>query len=163
MKRLTIKLSLAAMLFTTLPVHADDLFTGDVKSACEAVLCLSTGQRPKECASRIKRYFSIKMRKISDTLKARKNFLNLCPAATQDEKMANLIDAITNGAGRCDYAALNSSLMVWYGKVGEFNYYIKNTLPSYCAAYTNNAYTNIKQAVYVGTPKNGGHWIEATN
>lgn len=113
MKRLAIFSALAATLCASVPAQADDLFTGDVKLACEAVLCLSSGTRPSECAPSLQRYFSISMKKFSDTLKARKNFLNLCPAASQDENMVKLVDAITNGAGRCDYAALNSTLRVW--------------------------------------------------
>lgn len=160
MKRLAITSALAAMLFASVPASADEMFTGDVKLACEAVLCLSTGQRPNECAPSIQRYFSISMKKFSDTLKARKNFLNLCPASTQDQKMVALVDAITNGAGRCDYAALNSNLMVWSG--GEDGRrYISNALPSYCTAYNGNAYTDIKAPRYVGIPERGGFWVEA--
>lgn len=159
MKRLAITSALSAMLFASVPASANELFTGDVKLACEAVLCLSTGQRPSECTPSIQRYFSISMKKFSDTLKARKNFLNLCPASTQDQKMVALVDAITNGAGRCDYAALNATLMVWNGPDGTSH--ISNALPAYCAAYNGNAYTDIKAARYVGVPERGGFWVEA--
>lgn len=161
MKRLAITSALAAMFFTAAPAQADDgLFTGDVRLACEAVLCLSSGTRPSECSPSIQRYFSITAKKLSDTIKKRKNFLNLCPAATQDEKMIALVDAITNGAGRCDYAALNSTLRVW-NSYEDGAGYIRNTLPSYCTAYNGNAYTDIKAPRYVGIPERGGHWVEA--
>ena len=160
MKRLAITSALAAMLFASVPVQADNLFTGDVKLACEAVLCLSSGTRPSECTPPIQKYFSISMKKFSDTLKARKNFLNLCPAASQDEKMVALVDAITNGAGRCDYASLNSQLRVW-NNADDGAGYINNALPSYCTAYNSNSYTDIKAPRYVGVPERGGFWVDA--
>ena len=36
-------------------------------------------------------------KKLKDTLKARRNFLNLCPAASQDDKMRQLVNDISNG------------------------------------------------------------------
>ena len=86
--------------------------------------------------------------------------MNLCPAATQDPKMVALVDAIINGAGRCDYASLNSTLRVW-NNYEDGAGYIRNALPSYCTAYNGNAYTDIKAARYVGTPERGGYWVEA--
>lgn len=161
MKRLAITSALAAMFITAAPAHADDgLFTGDVRLACEAVLCLSSGTRPSECTPSIQKYFSITAKKLSDTIKKRKSFLNLCPAATQDAKMVALVDAITNGAGRCDYASLNSTLRVW-NSYEDGAGYISNALPSYCTAYNGNAYTDIKAPRYVGEPERGGYWVEA--
>jgi hypothetical protein len=72
-----------------------DMLTGDTKLACEAILCLSSGQRPDECNESIQKYFSIKAKKPQDTIKARQNFLNLCPvdgADKKDEKFADLRD-----------------------------------------------------------------------
>ncbi len=161
MKRLAITSALAAMFITAAPAHADDgLFTGDVRLACEAVLCLSSGTRPSECTPSIQKYFSITAKKLSDTIKKRKSFLNLCPAATQDAKMVALVDAITNGAGPCDYASLNSTLRVW-NSYEDGAGYISNALPSYCTAYNSNAYTDIKAPRYVGVPERGGYWVEA--
>lgn len=160
MKRPAVITALAAMFFSAAPAQADELFTGDVRLACEAILCLSSGSRPSECAPSIQKYFSITARKLSNTIKKRKSFLNLCPAATQDEKMAALVDAITNGAGRCDYASLNSTLRVWSSHEDGAGY-ISDTLPSYCTTYNSNAYTDIKAPRYVGTPERGGYWIEA--
>lgn len=160
MKRLAISSALAAMIFASVPAQADELFTGDVKLACEAVLCLSTGQRPDECSPSIKKYFSITAKKLSDTIKKRKGFLELCPAATQDEKMIALVDSIANGAGRCDYASLNANQRVWSGGEDGVSY-ISNAMPSNCNAYNNNAYTDIKAPRYVGLPERGGYWVEA--
>lgn len=165
MKRSSINATLAALVFSMIPAQAEELFTGDVKLACEAVLCLSSGTRPGECAPSLNRYFSITAKKMSDTIRKRKNFLNLCPAASQDEKMIALVDAISNGAGRCDYASLNATLRVWNWnrKSGGAKTYIRNSLPSYCSAYNGNAYTDIAAPRYVGIPTRGGHWVEARN
>ncbi len=56
-----------------------DILTGDVKLSCEAILCLASSTRPKECKPSIKKYFSIKSKKWKNTLKKRKRFLKLCP------------------------------------------------------------------------------------
>ncbi|MCR5860135.1 TrbM/KikA/MpfK family conjugal transfer protein [Mesorhizobium sp. J428] len=148
------------------PAKAEGMFTGDTKLACEAILCLSTGQQPSECAPSIRRYFSIDARRISDTIKARKNFLNLCPSASQDDNMRSLVDSIANGAGRCDAAALNASMRVWRPRDDDRPTYIRNTLPSHCAAYGSHGYTdhtNGTVARYVGDPNNGGFWVDAAD
>jgi len=38
-------------------------------------------------------------------------------------------------------------------------------MPSYCTAYNNNAYTDLKgvAARYVGTPERGGFWVDPAN
>lgn len=45
-----------------------ELLTGDTRLACEAILCLSTGERPSECQPAIRRYFSIVRRTLGKTL-----------------------------------------------------------------------------------------------
>jgi hypothetical protein len=60
--------------------------------ACEATLCLATGTRPNECTPSIKKYFSISAKKFKDTLKARKNFLKLCPS-TDDAQASQIVNA----------------------------------------------------------------------
>ena len=98
----------AAMLGAAPAAFADnEVLTGDVRLACEAVLCLSSGDRPSECAPSIKRYFSIRHKKLGDTLKARRNFLKMCPASSENAEMAGLTDAIAEGAG---VAAMQTSL-----------------------------------------------------
>lgn len=74
--------------------------------------------------------------------------------------MVALVDAINNGADRCDYASLNSTLRVWNG-TDDGAGYISNSLPSYCAAYSSNPYTAIDAPRYVGIPERGGFWVEA--
>lgn len=153
---------LSSFLATT-TLAEEEIFTGDLRLSCEAILCLSTGTRPNECMPSIARYFSINHKKWSDTIRGRINFLNMCPATHSDQKMNSLIDAIANGAGRCDAASLNSSQMVWRGI--NRGYYISNNLPNHCSNYTNHSYTDLKTSAprYVGTPQKNGYWVEATD
>ena len=94
---------------------AQDVLTGDTRLACEAILCLSSGTRPSECTPSLSRYFNITKRKLSDTIRARLNFLQLCPVASQTPEMQSLVSAISRGAGRCDAQSLNSTLVMWTG------------------------------------------------
>ena len=48
-------------------VNVGDVLEGDKRLACEAILCLSSGTRPSECAPSLSRYFGISMKKLSDT------------------------------------------------------------------------------------------------
>ena len=158
-----ILLTLVASCSLVNPVAAQNAFTGDVKLACEAILCLSSGTRPNECAPSLKRYFSISFSRFSDTIKERTNFLNLCPAASQDNSMKSLVSAIANGAGRCDAQALNAQLMTQYSTDSNSEYSISDAMPAYCGAYTSHAYTKdllSSQAVYVGIPERNGYWVE---
>ena len=68
----------------------------NAKSACEADLCLSSGTRPAECAPSLSRYFSISFRKWSDTVRARQNFLNLCPIVSRDAALSVLASTISS-------------------------------------------------------------------
>ncbi|MDB5889464.1 MAG: TrbM family protein [Polaromonas sp.] len=141
---------------------AQEMLTGDTRLACEAILCLSTGTQPGECTPSLQRYFSISHRKLSDTIRGRINFLNLCPAANQTPQMAALVNAQANGAGRCDATSLNVVARSWTG-LDEGMVYISNQMPSYCTVYTSNAYTDLSGAVprYVGIPERAGYWVEA--
>ncbi len=162
MKRVVRYAIVLLVLGTSFAASAQE-FTGDTKTACEVILCLSTGQRPSECDPPIRKYFSITAKKLSDTIKKRKNFLKLCPTADQDDNMRKLVDDIANGAGRCDASSLNASLRVWRDH-DSGQMVIRNTLPSYCSAYANNAYTDqtiSASAKYVGDPEHGGYWVDA--
>ena len=130
----------------------------NAKAACEAVLCLSSGTRPDECAASLSRYFSISFRRWGDTVRARQNFLNLCPIVGRDPAMSSLTRAISHGAGRCEAASLNAMLQMG----DESATYISNALPDYCDAYIHNGYTDIndKTPVYLGDPMLGGYWVE---
>ena len=100
-------------LLAALPAQAEDLLTGDVRLACEATLCLSSGYRPHECTASLNRYFSIKHKKLDDTIRGRLNFLKLYPASNE-KNMPQLINTIANGAGRCDAAELNRVMTSYY-------------------------------------------------
>ena len=131
---------ITALFITTITsASAQEPLSGDAGLACEAILCLSTGTRPNECLPSLRRYFSISYRLLSDTIQGRFNFLKLCPIVGGDANMSNLVDAIAHGAGRCDAPALNASQMVWQGD----SYYISNSLPNYCAVYTNRGSVHI--------------------
>jgi hypothetical protein len=139
--------------------HADGVLTGDPKLACETILCLSTGQRPSECTPPLERYFSINDRKFSDTLRDRLDFLHQCPVSNQSPAMSGLVDAIANGAGRCDASSLNTELMLWTNSDSS-TVYIDNKMPDYCSSYMNNSMTDLQgqMPIYIGTPDQGGFW-----
>ena len=163
-----------AVFFMSPFVKAEEL-TGDTKLACEAILCLSSGTRPSECNETIQKYFSIKHKRLNKTLSARRDFLNLCPR-DQDQNMNSLVNALVNGAGRCDAAELNRMGRATYtvkkyvraGKGGREGWYddvavtyIRNTKPAYCAAYFDHEWTTTAERVkYVGEEKNGGKWVD---
>lgn len=83
------------------PSLAQETFTGEKKLACEAVLCLSSGQKPQECMPSLKTYLSIKAKKPWKTLQLRKDFLKLCPSGGYEGKDEHL-EALVLGAERCD-------------------------------------------------------------
>lgn len=172
----------AAMLGAAPAAFADDVLTSDTRLACEAVLCLSSGDRPSECAPSIKRYFSIRHKKLGDTLKARRNFLKMCPASSENAEMAGLTDAIAEGAGRCDAKELNRMMRysAWeqvceqktYNRLGR-NYTkqencqmvkkfrVRPDKPQYCKAYFEHGWTTTGDKVrYVGEEKTGGRWVD---
>ena len=153
---------LAALGSSATPASAQDVLTGDTRLACEAILCLSTGTQPSECAPSLRRYFSISHRRFSDTIRGRVNFLKLCPVANQTPQMQALVNAQANGAGRCDAQSLNATMTMWRG-YDDGATYISNQMPDYCAAYMGHAYTDFNGTVprYVGTPERGGYWVEA--
>lgn len=145
---------------------AADLLTGDVRLACEALLCLSSGSRPSECRPSIQKYFSIRHKKLKDTLKARKNFLNLCPTAHDNSaKMPSLVNTIVDAAGRCDADYLNANNISYryvkkyqcsrHGHERSCNYvnvresYINPTVPNYCKVYKDHEYTYNTGVKYV--------------
>lgn len=138
--------------------------TGDTKTACQVILCLSTGQRPSECTPPIERYFSIRAKHWADTLRERRNFLDLCPASNQTPQMSSLVNDIVNGAGMCDAAALNQRLTT-YDNCDSCNNEstTSNVMPTACSNYINNPLTNFgdKTPKYVGTPDRGGYWVDA--
>lgn len=148
------------------PSSQPSVLTGDVRLACEAILCLSGSQRPAECDPALSHFFGIKKRKLSDTLDARLDFLSLCPAAGDSAEMGSLVRALARGAGRCDAKTLNQTLRHYIGQGGDAGYddvVISDRMPTYCSAYILHTYTDLRGQLprYVGTPKEDGFWSEA--
>lgn len=153
----------------------DDILTGDTRLACEAILCLSSGDRPGECSPSLSRYFGISKKKWKDTLKARRNFLNLCPASSEPD-MPMLVESIVNGAGRCTAELLNRTLVKFETVTvcDEHKYweedekrcvektikFIDDTLPQYCRTYADHEYTYRVGVHYVGEKRKGGKWVD---
>lgn len=173
-----IAVSLAFISFSTAAIAQQSQpqpLTGDPATACQVILCLSSGSRPGECNPPLAKYFSISLKYWSDTVTARRNFLQLCPAA-QDTSSANmpaLVDAMANGAGRCDAAALNQIIqIVQVEQCSGFGQdrsclmvdtpVIVNQQPAYCTAYDTNSNTYMLGVNYVGDPLQGGHWVNAS-
>jgi len=160
LRRLVLAATLGAAI--TAPAMSQEVLEGDTRLACEAILCLATGRPPHECQPSLQKYFSITARRLSDMIRMRWNFLDLCPVANQTPEMSALVNAMAQGAGRCDASSLNATLRSWGS--GDNDYvYIANSMPSYCAAYTNHAYTDLQDTKprYVGIPERGGYWVEA--
>lgn len=161
-------LTLASAL-TAGTVHAQSdnssYFTGTTRLACEALLCLSSsaGGSIGACSPALAHYFGISKKKFSDTLKARLDFLQQCPVASQTPAMSSLVQAISQGAGRCDASSLNQVLQTYkVDKKGKEYVVIGDDQPDYCRAYTQHAYTDLDatKPKYVGTPEDGGYWVE---
>lgn len=160
MKRTKVAALTAAMLFSA-SIQAEEL-TGKVKLACEAILCLSTGSPPNECSPSLSEYFSIDFDDFSDTIQGRLDFLSLCPVSGQTPQMKSLVNAIAHGAGRCDAASLNATLVTYSGTgmggIGEGC--ISGTKPSYCTTWEGHEFsTELKGgAHYVIDPPKTSYW-----
>lgn len=181
MKKIVIRIISVGMLTASTSGAAttetvEQFFTGDTRLACEAILCLSSSQRPDECSASLSRYFNITRLKWSNTVKARRSFLNLCPTAKDvSANMPQLVEDIVNGAGRCDADYLNRTQRVqlkrkvckgWDNSFissscnTETYYGIKNSLPNHCVTYWGNNYTDVDIAAkYVGTMEQNGRWV----
>jgi len=172
--RLSKVLPVAAFFLTGInTVQAQDVLTGDTRLACEAVLCLSSGTRPGECAPSLARYFGIKFDKPWDTIKARIDFLNMCPAHNEPG-MPSLITAIANGAGQCDATYLNRFNKIKMNRkectkdrftreqtcTTKEVELISNKKPAYCQIYESHEYTDLNTR-YVGDMRIGGRWADA--
>lgn len=155
-KKILPALLAAGALFSGQAAHADDSTL-----ACEAILCLATGSPPGECAPALRKFFSIWSWKLSDTLRGRTNFLNLCPTASADDKMRGLVAAIAEGAGQCDAAGLNINNQYSCGPGDSGWTCVSNVMPQACRTYAQHPYTQgISLPKYVGIPDRGGLWAD---
>lgn len=120
-----------------IPSPESNLLTGDTRLACEAILCLSSGTRPSECNPSLRRYFGIHTK---HTIRDRIKFLEMCPTSKEDG-MDSLINALGNGAGRCDAASLNKRGH-YVGTRDERRFVVDTNKPSYCKAYENHQWVD---------------------
>lgn len=167
MKKLTIGAMIMLGLSTNL-FSNENIMTGDARTACEVLLCLSSEERPKECEPPLNHFYSIKDKKAWKTLKKRRDFLSLCPTDTGDTSeeviMGELKDTIASGnPDECKPEFLNKQFD-YINKNERIIYYkngilqsannaqrytrIKPHMPQFCYNLINHQYTDYR------TPKN---------
>jgi hypothetical protein len=113
MRRVAVMAAVGALLSGVPSAPKAQELSGDVRLACEAILCLSSAVQPSACAAALARYFGISFRLMSDTIRGRINFLKLCPVVSAPAgggaaDMPALVEAIGNGAGYCNAEYLNA-------------------------------------------------------
>lgn len=163
-------------------VFAGDELTGDTKLACEAILCLSSGDRPSECAPSIRKFFSIYDKKPHKTIQKRKNFLALCPVG-ESQGMPEYQDLLANNAEKCSASRLNRDLLEkkvvqkWRGShndgvyIDVIYYRISNKLPGYCESFYSHEYNQavpkyvgsnewVSQYIWNRNKNQFGHWAD---
>lgn len=92
------------------------LLTGNTRLACEAILCLSSSIKPGACSPSLKKFFSIRFRHWGDTIKARRNFLKLCPSrdntnVVNQQNYDNYVNnTLVNLSSYCDANSLNDRI-----------------------------------------------------
>jgi hypothetical protein len=110
------KLNIAVLLVTACIMQitsADEyqLLEGDERTACEVILCLAAGETPSECLPPLREYFNIIKKTPSKTIKARLNFLKLCPNADgydmpeSDYELLASLGGACSGEGKENYIA----------------------------------------------------------
>lgn len=134
--------------------------TGDTRTACEVILCLSSaqGRGIKECQAPLRKYFSIHVSGkhwYRKTLEARRRFLDLCPAANENAKMSALTTAVQHQEYACDAGTLNSRTETrrnWVRRSsedgGSFSRRLVRTqayIPDFCKALYDHEFTEYKQ------------------
>lgn len=122
------------------------IITGDAQTACYVILCLAGGTNVSECKPPLAKYFSIHGKKVSDTVKKSKNFLDRCPTgninAVNDAQMESLRTVISQLENDCSAETLNATL-VNAGEIdGQDVYSITPTIPSKCQSLYNHAFRN---------------------
>jgi hypothetical protein len=168
MKKVTF-VAMAIMLGLSINLLADENeLTGDRRTACEVLLCLSSGQRPSECDPALRHFYSIKDKKPWKTLQKRRNFLELCPTDTGDTA-TNIILADYKGMlasvnpDECKPEWLNNQFQN-INRDTHIKYYRNNYLtsdsienrytrinpnmPSHCPTFINHEYTDYKMPKY---------------
>lgn len=142
--------------------------TGDRRTACEVLLCLSSGQRPSECNPPLARFFAIKAKKPWKTLQMRRDFLELCPTNNGDTAtsviMADYKGMLASiNPDECKPEYLNNQFQN-VNRDTHIKYYknnyltsdsIKNrytrinpNMPSHCPTFINHEYTDYRMPKY---------------
>jgi len=135
------------------------------KLACESILCLSSAVRPGECNPALNYFFSIRHRKLSDTLNARRAFLNKCPDSSA-AGMQGLINVIVDySRDNCTVESLNNNMILVMIKVPTGSGFLKKyktismwvvdpQIPASCRRYydalINHEFTAYDDIVYSG-------------
>ena len=83
--------------FSIVNASENEVFEGNQRLACEALLCLTVGWGESECRPAIRKFFSIWSWKPSKLFSKRMNFLGLCPSGMSSSKQ----QLIVNYSGRC--------------------------------------------------------------
>ncbi|WP_295386636.1 TrbM/KikA/MpfK family conjugal transfer protein [uncultured Thiodictyon sp.] len=89
---------------------AQEVLTGDSRSACETILCLASVTQPDECSPSLNRFFSL-------LAGDRQSFLEKCPASQQTPYMSGLvgnIGQIVQYGAACNRATLAAQLNAEY-------------------------------------------------
>jgi hypothetical protein len=139
----------------------NDYLTGDTKLACEALLCLSAAAtgRPSECIPSVTKFFSLDFTNPADTIKARTDFLNMCPSSNE-AGMQDLINSLVKGCFASDLNKLVDIKRV--PDNSEKGYHevkvIRNVMPDYCVADPKAVFVG-KQGVAYPWP-DYGHWVD---
>lgn len=178
MKKVTF-VAMAVMLGLSINLLADENeLTGDRRTACEVLLCLSSGQRPSECDPALRHFYSIKDKKPWKTLQKRRNFLELCPTDSGNTA-TNIILADYKGMlasvnpDECKPEWLNNQFQN-INRDTHIKYYRNNYLtsdsikerytrinpnmPNHCPTFINHEYTDYKMPIH---SCDGKYWTVA--
>lgn len=110
------------------------LLSGDERTACEVILCLSTGQRPSACSDPLRRFFSIRHRRPHKQIRKRMEFLDLCPDGGAVDRDYHRVLA-TSGQS-CDMESLLTYLNGYEGDPEG-----APTVPRHCELYARHPLT----------------------
>lgn len=161
-----------------LPIFAHAL-DGDAKLACEAILCLSSGEKPSECRPSLSKYFSLHASRHKSIFNVRKSFLSLCPKSDgnysdakkeiyenigedlnqNQQDLATLENTIASLPNDCTPESLNKNIQsrcVAYESGhcdGGRVYRVNPFLPKACSDLINHKFTNLALPTYTGDYK----------
>lgn len=132
--------SMTAVLVTVFtlqgPAYAGDVLAGQEKTACEVILCLSTGSRPSECSPPLSHFFSIRGDDPDETMSKRRNFLALCPAN-------GVADSYRAVLARSGQSCQMTSLLAYLNRPSNgFGGPGTRSIPAHCHIYAHHEWTD---------------------